>query len=113
MQEQAPITTATATVKVVVDRADYDALKKEMEQDFADLKEKFAGIFKVQLDELKQAMQEIGGGSKGTETRSEPPPQTERTQVIPDQALTKLTVIEENTERIAKAVEEMNERPQT
>jgi molecular chaperone GrpE (heat shock protein) len=115
MPEQAPITTATATVKVVVDRTEYDRFKADLERDFAALKEEFAGVFKVRLDDLTDKLMSIldrfdkaaGGGDK-----DKPESGPERTKAEPDQSLAKLTIIVENTERTAKAVEEMNEREQ-
>lgn len=111
MADQLPINTATATVKVVVDRADYDALKKEMEADFADFKEKFAGIFKVQFDSILAPVAEMIAKldrlTPNTQsTQSEP---RQRTEVSPDQTLAKLTSIERTVEDLAKDVKDIAE----
>ena len=103
MADQLPINTATATVKVLVDRADYDALKKEMEADFADFKEKFAGIFKVQFESILAPIADMlakleklapnVGQTQALPQQSAPP--------VADQTLEKLTRMQQTMDDMA------------
>lgn len=114
MAEDQPIVQATAKLRIEIDRADYDRFKEGAERDFADLKERFASVFKVELDaqlaplrEILERIEKLGGGSSTGNTQAEQ--QQERVQSQPDQVLAKLTIIEDNTERTAKGVEELVE----
>lgn len=111
MPDQIPINTATATVKIVPDRAEYDAFKKEIESDFADFKEKFAGIFKVQIESmmgpLEAMLTRLERATAGGGNTAQPERRQETTQ--PDQTLAKLTSIESAIEDMGRDVKDIAE----
>lgn len=112
MADSTPITTATAKIVIEPDLSKWDEAKAKIEGEIDGISDKFKAAFMLQLDDFgakiaaEIAKLEAARGGGGSESQ---PQSAERSQAIPDQALAKLTEIIENTERTAKAVEDLRD----
>ena len=114
-QNQNAVVTATAKIVVEPDTTKWDEFKTRAEQDIAGLGEKLKAAFSVQLEDFgAKIAEEVARLNKARESSAtDAPQQNVRSQDGPDQLLAHITIIENNTERIAKATEEMAEAATT